>query len=54
MEFRPVKRMTRGTRGCKALALFSNFKWARTPAFVLDARGVQQGQHQCAPCANGF
>lgn len=37
MEFRLVKRMTRGTRGCKALALFSNFKWARSPAFRHDA-----------------
>lgn len=37
MEFRLVKRMIRGTRGCKALALFSNFKWARSPAFRHDA-----------------
>lgn len=37
MEFRLVKRMIRGTRGCKTLALFSNFKWARSPAFRQDA-----------------
>jgi len=36
-EFHPVKRMTRGTRGCKVLELFSNFKWVSSLAFLTDA-----------------
>lgn len=38
--------MTRGTRGCKVLELFSNFKWARTSAFLVDARS----KHHPAAC----
>lgn len=52
MEFRLVKRMTRGTRGCKALALFSNFKWARSPAFRHDAGAMYIKACNHAPRAN--
>lgn len=46
-EFRPVKRMTRGTRGWKVLELFSNFKWARALAFFIDAQSFHHPAIVC-------